>query len=120
MNKSAEQAKLVQDALRAGKKVAIAVPKLRLFERVAEGMIPEDLPIKRKQPGLVAFKNGAILTMINATDRNASRGMRPSLAFYYEMMFDPSFSAVERYRAQEMLEEFRSRRETELHELELP
>ena len=120
MNKTAEQAKFVQDALRAGKKVAVATPRERLFERVVGDMIPEDLEIASRtiDRHSFKFKNGATLTFIAASqgDRSGVRGTYFDAALYYPSLFG---EPIERERMEECYEILRAHA-AEMRELEMP
>lgn len=118
MNKVAEQAKFVQEALRAGKKVAIAVPRQEIFERVVRKMIPDDLEIAaRPSRHHFKFTNGAMLSFIPVVMRNAGRGVQLDLVLHY--LYDPSARVHDIERWEEVLQHLR-RPNTEFQTLELP
>lgn len=120
LNKSTEQAKFVQDALRAGKSVAVAVPRERLFRRVVEAMIPEDLEIIPFRPNrhVIRFKNGATLAFIPSVmgDRGV-RGARFDLALYYPSIYGEF--AIDRERMRECYDILREHAK-DFRELEMP
>jgi len=119
MNKLAEQQAFVQEALRAGKKVAVATPRERLFERVVGNLIPEDLEIaSHPNRHSFKFKNGAVLTFIPASmgDRSGVRGARFDVALYYPSLFG---EPIERARMEECYEILREHAK-DFRELEMP
>lgn len=126
MNKLEEQAKFVQEALRAGNKVVVAVPRQELFECVVRDMIPEDLEIAaRPNRHRFKFANGAELSFVPTTQGvHALRGAQvPDLAFYYEALFGSSpvdgLSHAQRQHAEELYAYLREHG-VEMRELEMP
>lgn len=118
MNSLEEQANFVQEALRAGKQVAVAVPRQDLFERVVRDMIPADLEIAAR-PNRLRFKfaNGATLTFVpSALGIREVRGRQFDAALYYPSIFG---EAIDRERTEECYNMLREHG-VEMRELELP
>lgn len=119
MNNLEQQAKFVQDALRAGKKVAVMVARQAHFERLVAGMIPDDLPqvSGRRDRYHFKFTNGALLTFVPSYQPDRTRGVRVDLAAYY-LMPREMVPLADREREQETWN--RLAESAEMFELEMP
>lgn len=121
MNKSEEQAKFVQEALRVGKKVAVAAPRQTLFERVVRDMIPEDLQrVGGPNKHHIKFANGACLWFVpTQAPGHDVRGIRFDLAYYYLTAgYDPIPVTAREQERRVVWEQLA--KHAEMQELELP
>lgn len=122
MNKVAEQAKLVQEALRAGKAVALVVPGADFWDRTVGTLIPEGLKITARHARYIKFENGAVLSFVPSWHPNGARGTRISLALYRSHgveIHELALSPPQLEREKEILRYLKSHG-VEMRELELP